>query len=140
MIKQRILVLDDDPVARDVFSRVLEAEGYEVRSAGTAQQALEAGDSFAPHALISDWMLQEELSGLDVARTLRDRRPDLKIFFVTGLPAENLKHRLDGLAVSKIYEKPAPIDPMLDDLADELSKSGNVFPTDGSVGQGQVSK
>ena len=121
--KARVLILDDDPVARDIFSRVLTAEGYEVCAAGTAQEAIEAANSFSPQALISDWMLKEELDGLDVARTLRERQPDLRIFFITGLPAEHLKNQLGGLHVTKVYEKPTHFDPMLADL--EMEFGGN---------------
>lgn len=116
MSKARILILDDDPVARDIFARVLKAEGYEVCAAGTAQEAIEAGENFEPQVLLSDWMLKEELDGLDVARTLSHRWPDLRIYFITGLPADHLRGQLNGLSICKIYEKPTQFDPLLSDL------------------------
>jgi len=116
MSKARVLILDDDPVARDIFARVLTAEGYDVRSAGTAQEAIDAAVSFAPQALVSDWMLKEELDGLDVARVLREREPDLRIYFITGLPAEQLENQLNGLSIAKVYEKPVQFEPLLADL------------------------
>jgi len=123
MSKARILILDDDPIARDIFGRVLASEGYEVRIAGTAQDAISTADEFDPHAFVSDWMLKEELDGLDVARVLREKHPDLRIFFITGLPADHLKNQLNGLSVCKIYEKPAQFDPLLSDLEAEFAKS-----------------
>ena len=116
MNKARVLILDDDPVARDIFARVLTAEGYDVRTAGTAQEALSASSSFEPQALVSDWMLKEELDGLDVARTLYERHPGMRIYFITGLPADHLKNQLNGLSIAKIYEKPVQFDPVLSDL------------------------
>ena len=124
MSKAKVLVLDDDPVARDIFSRVLRAEGYEVSSAGTAQQAIDMAESFKPQALVSDWMLKEELDGLDVARAIRDRQPELRIFFITGLPADHLRNQLNGLTICKIYEKPAQFDPLLSDLEAEFGNNG----------------
>lgn len=125
MSKAKVLVLDDDPVARDIFSRVLTAEGYEVGSAGTAQEAIELAESFRPHALVSDWMLKEELDGLDVARAIRERQPEIRIFFITGLPADHLRNQLNGLTVAKIYEKPAQFDPLLSDLEAEFGHNGH---------------
>lgn len=125
MSKAKILILDDDPVARDIFSRVLQAEGYDVTSAGTAQQAIDLAESFQPQALVSDWMLKEELDGLDVARAIRDRQPELRVFFITGLPADHLRSQLNGLTVSRIYEKPAHFDPLLADLDAEFGKNGH---------------
>lgn len=120
MSRARVLILDDDPIARDIFGRVLRAEGYDVHIAGTAQEAMKAGDDFHPQALVSDWMLKEELDGLDVARVLREKLPELRIFFITGLPADHLRNQLNGLTICKIYEKPAQFDPLLDDLATEF--------------------
>lgn len=128
MSRKRVLILDDDPIARDIFARVLKAEGYDVCAAGTAQQAIEAGTTFAPQALVSDWMLKEELSGIDVARTLFEQQPNLKIFFMTGLPAENLRNQLNGMSICKIYEKPTQFDPLLIDLAQVLGPNGDPTP------------
>ncbi len=122
MTKTKVLILDDDPVARDIFARVLAAEGYDVRMAGTAKEAMDVADAFKPQALVSDWMLKEELDGLDVARVLRERQPELRIFFITGLPADHLKNQLNGLSICRIYEKPAQFDPLLNDLKAEFEQ------------------
>ena len=122
MSKGRILILDDDPIARDIFGRVLTSEGYEVRIAGTAEDAMNTAEEFKPQAFVSDWMLKEELDGLDVARVLREKNPDLRIFFITGLPADHLKNQLNGLSVCRIYEKPAQFDPLLSDLEAEFAR------------------
>ena len=122
MTKTKVLILDDDPIARDIFARVLAAEGYDVRMAGTAKEAMDMADQFKPQALVSDWMLKEELDGLDVARVLRERQPELRIFFITGLPADHLKNQLNGLSICRIYEKPAQFDPLLNDLKAEFEQ------------------
>jgi two-component system, OmpR family, response regulator len=122
LTKTKVLILDDDPVARDIFARVLTAEGYDVRMAGTAKEAMDLADTFKPQALVSDWMLKEELDGLDVARVLRERQPELRIFFITGLPADHLKNQLNGLSICRIYEKPAQFDPLLNDLEAEFGQ------------------
>lgn len=122
MSKARILILDDDPVARDIFARVLRAEGYDVCVAANACEAMDSAAVFKPQALVSDWMLKEELDGLDVARVLREQQPELRIYFITGLPADQLKNQLNGLSITRIYEKPAQFDPLLSDLESEFGR------------------
>ena len=60
-----ILVVDDEPVVRDVLSRYLTREGYTVSEAADGEQALSAIRSDPPQAVVLDLMLPR-LSGLDV--------------------------------------------------------------------------
>jgi signal transduction histidine kinase/ActR/RegA family two-component response regulator len=50
----RVLVVDDEPDARDVLGTILGAVGAEVELASSAEEALERLASFAPDVLVSD--------------------------------------------------------------------------------------
>lgn len=50
----RILAVDDEPDARDVLRALLEQNGAEVRTAGSAAEALALLQSWRPDALVSD--------------------------------------------------------------------------------------
>ena len=50
----RILAVDDEPDAREVLRALLEQHGAEVRTAGSASEALSLLQSFCPDALVSD--------------------------------------------------------------------------------------
>jgi CheY-like chemotaxis protein len=52
-----ILVVDDDPAARDVLIHLLESEGYEVATAGDGEQALACMRRCAPALVLLDLML-----------------------------------------------------------------------------------
>lgn len=74
----RVLVVDDEPDARDLVSYVLESCGMEVRTASSAARAMAELDGFTPHVLLSDIGMPDE-DGYHLIRTLRtDPRADKK--------------------------------------------------------------
>ncbi len=56
----RVLVVDDEPDAREVLGTILGAAGAEVALAGSAKEALESLASFAPDVLVSDVGMPDE--------------------------------------------------------------------------------
>ena len=70
-----VLVVDDEPVVRDVVSRYLRRGGYDTAVASTGADALEQAASKRPDVVILDLMLPD-VDGLEVMRRLRrnDRR------------------------------------------------------------------
>lgn len=68
----RVLVVDDEPMVREVVSRYLERDGFLVREAVDGPGALEAVDAFQPDLVVLDVMLPGR-SGFDVLRALRAR-------------------------------------------------------------------
>lgn len=65
-----ILVIEDDPSARDTFARLLAAEGYRVALAGDAHSAMAQIRRATPDGILIDLHLPLE-SGLDFLRDLR---------------------------------------------------------------------
>lgn len=68
----RVLVVDDEPDARDLVSRALERDGADVRAAGSAAEALGAIDELNPDILVSDIAMPGE-DGYELIRQLRSR-------------------------------------------------------------------
>lgn len=50
----RVLVVDDEPDARDVVAEVLRLDGGEIETADSAAEAFEAAVRFRPHVIVSD--------------------------------------------------------------------------------------
>ena len=70
----RVLVVDDDPAIRDLVSRVLQTDGWEVVSAENGRVACERVSEQMPSVILLDLMMPD-VSGYDVLRelTLTDR-------------------------------------------------------------------
>jgi DNA-binding response OmpR family regulator len=66
----RVLVVDDEPVVRDVLTRYLTHEGFEVDAAADGHAALCAIEARAPSVIVLDLMLPR-LSGLELLRLVR---------------------------------------------------------------------
>jgi two-component system response regulator ResD len=68
----RVLVVDDEPIVRDVLARYLTREGFEVELARDGEAALEVAESRCPDLIVLDLMLPK-VDGLEVFRRLRAR-------------------------------------------------------------------
>jgi CheY-like chemotaxis protein len=68
----RVLVVDDEEEAQELVRMALERRGVEVRTAGTATQALEVLEEWAPSVLVSD-IAMAEMDGYMLIRELRAR-------------------------------------------------------------------
>jgi DNA-binding response OmpR family regulator len=88
-----ILVVDDEPVVRDVLSRYLTREGFAVSEAADGEQALAAIRRDGPHAVVLDLMLPR-LSGLDVLKLAR-METDVPVIILSARASEG--ERVDGL-------------------------------------------
>ena len=53
----RVLVIDDEQMLTDLLSMALRMEGWEVRTAGSGFNALQAARDFEPDALVLDVMM-----------------------------------------------------------------------------------
>jgi DNA-binding response OmpR family regulator len=66
----RVLVVDDEPIVREVLSRYLTRAGFEVSAAADGQVALEIFEASRPELVVLDLMLPR-VDGLEVFRRIR---------------------------------------------------------------------
>jgi two-component system, cell cycle response regulator DivK len=66
-----VLIVDDDAASLKLAERMLEAEGFETRSAIGPSQALEILKDWAPAAILLDIQLHGLDNGLEFARRLK---------------------------------------------------------------------
>jgi len=96
----RILLVEDNADVARTAEGMLTAAGHEVAWAPNGAAALdrmERGEAF--DAVLSDIVMDGGLSGLDLARRLRERRPDLPIVLMTGYSEALAAGVPDGLPV-----------------------------------------
>lgn len=95
-VKQRILVVDDEPSIVDAVGMSLRYEGFEVDEAGTGRAALDAVERHPPDLIVLDIMLPD-FDGLEVTRRLRARGLHTPILFLTAKDA--VEDKVAGLTV-----------------------------------------
>jgi PAS domain S-box-containing protein len=80
----KALLVDDEELVRMSTADMLSDLGYEVVEAASAEEALAlVADGLAPDILVSDHLMPG-MSGEDLARELRARRPGLPVLIVSG--------------------------------------------------------
>jgi signal transduction histidine kinase len=96
IVRGKILVVDDDSAVRRLAVDALEAMGHEVSQASDGVDALAQLDAFAPDLMVIDYAMPG-MTGAQLAAEVRERRPDMKILFVTGYAdVEAVQGRLGG--------------------------------------------
>lgn len=80
-----VLVVDDEADIRELVSGLLEDEGYSVRTAANAQQAMEAIRARKPTLLVLDiWMQGGGMDGLELLDLVKELDGDLPVIMISG--------------------------------------------------------
>lgn len=111
MTGARILVVDDEPQILRALGTSLQGAGYEVVSAATASEAVNAAAMRPPDAVILDLVLPDG-SGTDVCRELR-RWTDVPILVLSAVGDEREKILALDAGADDYVTKPFGIDELL---------------------------
>ena len=112
-----VLLVEDDPEVRSLFSRFLDQAGYAVIEAVDGRDALETFDARAADidVVITD-VVMPNVSGPALVSALRARRPDLKVLYVSGY-AEQLEATAATGPHATLLHKPVTRTMLVDEVA-----------------------
>src|ERR1700716_3864760 len=110
MSYRRVLLVEDEPALRRIFSRNLTTRGLDVAEAGTVGEALTALNLETPDLILLDINLPDR-SGWDVLRDLQRRHIAVPTIVVSAVRAS--QSRLDEFQPIAYLPKPFPIDALL---------------------------
>jgi signal transduction histidine kinase/HAMP domain-containing protein len=87
---ETILVVEDEPVLRDLARLILQDCGYRVLPAPSGVEALTVWqkNQGAVDLLLTDMIMPDGLSGKDLAESLLGHKPKLKVIFTSGYNVE----------------------------------------------------
>ena len=101
-IGKRVLIVEDDSSAVETLHAWTEQLGCEVRTVSSGARALEMISSFKPRVLIVDYLLEDDLTGVDVIVGIRDLVLDVTCVLITGYLHQALReslHRIHGVII-----------------------------------------
>jgi diguanylate cyclase (GGDEF)-like protein len=78
-----ILLVDDDRFFREMFSNLLQAEGYQVETASCGNDGLEMLANGQYSLVITD-LVMPDISGLEILSRVRESHPTVDVIMVTG--------------------------------------------------------
>ena len=81
---ERILIVEDRDVVRELARDVLEASGFDVVAVAGGREALEEVAAGVPFDLLLTDVVMPEMSGPDLAVELRAGRPELPVLYMSG--------------------------------------------------------
>lgn len=108
----RVLVVEDEERVRTLLKDAFRAEGHEVTEAGTGAEALKLLDAGKFDLLICDLGLPE-LSGLHVARWVKEFKPELPVIIATGYSEMIAAGDYDKARIDQVIRKPFAITDVL---------------------------
>jgi two-component system nitrogen regulation response regulator NtrX len=80
-----ILVVDDEADIRELVAGILQDEGYAVRTAKNADDAINAIQSRRPHLVLLDiWLEGSRLDGLALLDVIKGEYPDMPVVMISG--------------------------------------------------------
>ncbi len=79
-----VLMVDDEPAQRQLFSLALRREGYHVLEARNGVEALDVAAAAGRLDLAITDIMMPIMRGPELAQNLREQYPGLKIIFVSG--------------------------------------------------------
>lgn len=82
--RRKILVIDDEPVIRDLLTKVLERANYDVIVAHDGLSGVEKAASEKPDLVITDGLLPK-LHGFLACKAIKKMNPAAKVILLTGI-------------------------------------------------------
>lgn len=108
---KRILIIDDDPTIKKLFTQFLQHKGYDVECASNGRIGMEMIEANPPDLVITD-ILMPEMDGLEILMQIRSTCKGLPVIAVSGgmrnLPI-NFLEQAKMLGARHVFEKPVPL-------------------------------
>ena len=82
-----VLLVDDESLMRKMVKLALQKRGFQVFDAASGVDALALAQQHQIDILVTD-VVMEGMDGWTLARSLRERYPDLPVLFMSGYPTD----------------------------------------------------
>lgn len=119
--KKTIIIIDDDKFILNVFSRILQKQGYNVDVVETGQETLEKMNEKKYDLALIDVNLPD-INGIDLVSKLNSINPDLIKIVITGFPSiEDATNAMDQGVIAYLV-KPVKSEELIELIAKKLKK------------------
>ncbi|HEY66924.1 MAG: DNA-binding response regulator [Chloroflexi bacterium] len=118
----RIMVVDDEPVARISLAEVLRLEGYQVATAASGEEALSLLNKSGPFDLMVLDLKMPGMDGLEVTEVVRKQSPGTVIILLTAFGTLETAIQAIRHGAHDYLLKPCPIPDILESVRKGLAK------------------
>jgi len=120
-MKSNILVVDDEPVARQSLSEILRLEGYAVNSVPNGQAAVEYVRTHPVEVMVVD-LRMPGMDGLEVIQVVNQISPETEVILLTAFGTTESAIQALRLRVHDYLLKPAPPSQVVNSVKKGLSR------------------
>ncbi len=105
---ETILIVEDEEVLREMARDILADYGYKILEAASGKQAFDVWNRHmeAINLVLTDMVMPEGVSGVDLVERLLADRADLKIIFTSGYTSNEISNELMARSQAYFLQKP----------------------------------
>jgi nitrogen-specific signal transduction histidine kinase/HAMP domain-containing protein/ActR/RegA family two-component response regulator len=105
---ETILIVEDEPILREMAREILQNYGYKILEASSGREAFDVWNRHTDeiHLLLTDMVMPEGISGIQLAERLLADRPDLKIIFTSGYTSNEVSPEFMARSHARFLQKP----------------------------------
>ncbi len=97
-VKEKILIVEDEPDTRFILGKLLAKDNYEVASVSNGVEALEKLQDYKPKVIIADWTMPK-MDGLELCDKIKQNEKYKSIYYIMLTARSAIKDRVKGLDV-----------------------------------------
>ena len=99
-----VLVVDDEPILRDLMAKEFQLQGFQVKSAGSGSEAYEIVKQGAVDVVVSDIRMADG-SGIELLQWTKASHPHVPVILMTGYSGVTVEETLD-MGGAGVFVKP----------------------------------
>jgi len=130
--KPRVLVVDDEEIARKNLEHILKKENYTVVTAANGVDALKKMEASDFDVVLTD-IRMEKVNGIEVLEKAKNRYPDTKVIMITGYASVDSAIETIKRGAFHYIEKPFKVDSVKSVIKQAVEKKLSTVSTKGSV-------
>lgn len=119
---KRVLIADDEPEIRNIFSTILEKQGYEVETAANGDEAVKIFKASQPDLVLLDIIMPEK-DGVEALGIMLKESGDVKIIAVSGggrIAPEDYLKMAKVLGAHKTLRKPVSKKDLIEAVREQI--------------------
>jgi len=122
-----ILIVEDEEMLRELAREILKDAGYRILEATSGREALSVWQRHPGEIdlLLTDMVMPEGVSGVELAEHLVTETPDLKVIFMSGYTSDNVSSELLQRTNASFIQKPYGTAELTKVVRDSLDKNKN---------------
>jgi PAS domain S-box-containing protein len=126
--RERVLVVDDEPMLAEMIKRMLEKQGYDAVSRTSGGDALEAfrnQPAEKPFDLVITDMTMPHITGVDLTRELSKLRPQIPVILMTGFSNKIDADKIKEMGIQGFLMKPVGMEELTATVRAVLDRKTN---------------